>query len=126
MKDKHDYTLGTLEKAFNILDLFSYQRTELSLNEIKNILDMPKSTVFRLLYTMEKYGLIRKVVSSGNYRLGLKLLYLGNLVSKDYDIVGIARPFMRELWQELGETVDLTIVSMIRYYLSRHLKVPIT
>ena len=32
-------------------------------------------------------------------------------MSKDYDIVGVARPFMRELWQELGETVDLTIVS---------------
>lgn len=111
MKDKSDYSLGTLEKAFSILDLFSYQNTELSLNEIKNKLNMPKATVFRLLFTMEKHGFVRRVNPSGKYRLGQKLLYLGDMVAKDYDIIRIARPFMRDLWKELGETVDLTVIS---------------
>ncbi|MEL7565842.1 MAG: IclR family transcriptional regulator [Dehalobacterium sp.] len=111
MNGKPNYTLGTLEKAFNILDLFSPQRPELSLQELKDILGVPKTTVFRLLFTMEKHGFVRRVGNSGSYRLGLKLLYLGNVVSKDYDIVRIASPFMKNLRDELGETVDLTIIN---------------
>jgi DNA-binding IclR family transcriptional regulator len=111
MDGKPNYILGTLEKAFNILDLFTPKSPELSLNEIVEALSIPKTTAFRLLYTLESYGFIRRVSSTGRYRLGLKLIYLGNLASRDYDFVRIACHFMQELRDDVGETVDLTIIS---------------
>jgi DNA-binding IclR family transcriptional regulator len=99
-----------VEKALGILDVFSRGRLDLSLSEITDILKMPKATVFRILCTLEKCGFLRKDEKLGTYRLGLKLVYLGNLVTMDYDLVRIAHPIMVALRDETQETVDYTIL----------------
>jgi len=109
-KMKRDYTIKSVEKALGILDVFSRGRLDLSLSEITETLQMPKPTVFRILCTLEKCGLLRKDEKQGTYRLGLKLVYLGNLVTLDYDIVRMARPVMVRLRDETQETVDYTIL----------------
>ncbi len=109
-RTKPDYTVKSIEKAVSILDVFSPERLNVSLNEIQEILGMPKATVFRIVYTLEKCGLLRRDNSSGTFCLGLKILYLGNLIAVKQDIVEIALPIMAPLRDETGETVDLTIL----------------
>ncbi len=108
--EKSIYTLNTVENALRILGLFSPEKKQLTFAEIQQQLKLPRTTVFRLLYTLEINDYIRKIPSSGNYKLGLKVLYLGKTMFQDADILEISKPFMTELRDDLGETVDLTIL----------------
>ncbi len=107
---KPDYTVRSIEKAISLLDIFTPGNLQVSLNEIQKVSGMPKATVFRLVYTLEKCGFLRKDNSSGDYRLGFKLLHFGNLIAINQDIIKIALPEMEMLRDKTGETVDLTIL----------------
>lgn len=103
----------SVAKAISLLDLFVEEK-ELSLQEIANKAKIPKPTAYRLLSTLQTGGLLYKEKSGphdSRYRLGLKLLELGNLVSERLEIREIALPFMEALAKELNEVVHLVIVN---------------
>jgi DNA-binding IclR family transcriptional regulator len=52
-------------------------------------------------------GYIRQDTSTKNYFLGLKLLELGNLVTHQLDIVKIAKPLLKNLAEQSGETIHM-------------------
>ncbi|SDJ13874.1 IclR family transcriptional regulator [Natribacillus halophilus] len=100
-------------KALKLLDFFSDQEKELSLSEITKRSDMSKSTVYRLLVSLEECGFLRKVKNSDQdirYSLGLKLLELGHIVSEQLELRNVALPHMRELSQTINEIVHLVIL----------------
>ncbi|MFD2639083.1 IclR family transcriptional regulator [Piscibacillus salipiscarius] len=101
----------SLVKAINLLDCFKDQPT-LTLMELTEKSGLPKTTVFRLVSSLEEAGLIIKD-RNGNvevtYRLGLKLLQYGNVVKEGLEINKIALPHMRELNDDLDELVHLTV-----------------
>src|SRR5690625_5724643 len=76
----------------------------------------PYSTLFRsyrLLTTLERLDYLYKSKENehdSRYRLGLKLLELGQLVSDQLEVRGIALPVMEKLGKELNEVVHLVIV----------------
>lgn len=110
MKNTARYSIKSIDKALSILEIFSPENPQWSLKRIQNTLQMPKATTFRILYTLEKRGLLRKDPRTRNYRLGLKLVYFANLIAKGHDLLSIARPTMIALRDETGETVDCTIL----------------
>ncbi|MBS4174998.1 IclR family transcriptional regulator [Bacillus sp. FJAT-49736] len=99
-------------KALSLLDLFTDSRQELSLKEITEEVGLPKSTVYRLLASLEYSGFIAKTKESENdsrYKLGLKLMELGFLVADQLELRKIALPHMKKLASEINEVVHLVI-----------------
>lgn len=103
----------SVAKAIDLLNLF-IDHEQLSLHEITEKSNMPKSTVYRLLTTLEKGGMLFKTKKSthdSTYSLGLKILELGELVSNRLEIRVTALPFMERLAEEINEAVHLVIVN---------------
>ncbi|HEX7063718.1 MAG TPA: IclR family transcriptional regulator [Bacillales bacterium] len=100
--------------ALNLLDLFTGDQHELSLSDIHKVTDMSKPTVYRLLASLEFCGFLIKVKHSDQdirYRLGLKLLELGNIVSERLELRRVALPHMEKLRDEINEIVHLVIIN---------------
>lgn len=102
----------SLVKAIQLLDCFK-EKHELSLLELVEISEMPKTTVFRLVSSLEDSGLIVKTKYSSHdvkYKLGMKLLEFGKLISEQMEYRKIALPYMVNINEKLNETVHLAVV----------------
>lgn len=102
--------IQAVERALNILDLFSEQKVELNLAEISQLTGLHKSTLHSLLKTLQAQGYIEQTESNAPYRLGVKLLERGYLVQRSRDFIAIARPFLEELSERTGQTVHLGVL----------------
>jgi DNA-binding IclR family transcriptional regulator len=101
--------LSSVKRALSVLDLFSDEHPELSLAEIARHMDVHKSSVLRILATLESSGLVAKDGHSGRYRLGLKILELAGQVLSRYDLRTVAGPYMEDLARKSGEIVHLAV-----------------
>ncbi|GLB61827.1 IclR family transcriptional regulator [Cytobacillus sp. NCCP-133] len=102
----------SVTKALKLLCLFSEIKREISLQEMHEMTGMPKATAYRLLTSLEEGGLLRKMKHSEHdirYRLGIRLLELGNLVSEDLELRRAAFDHMKALCKEINEVVHLSI-----------------
>ncbi len=111
---------SAIERAVAVLDCFSRKEPVLGVKEIGLKLGLQKSTVHRLLTEMARQGLIDRDPTTQRYRLGHKLLYLGNLSARQYQLRDVALPVMRRVWEKSGETVTLSIrIGDSRMYLEQ-------
>jgi DNA-binding IclR family transcriptional regulator len=97
-----------IEKASRLLDEFRSQDT-LTLTELSERLCISKSTVHRLLSTLDRLGFVEKETKPGSYRLGIKLFELGSLVQSRMHLRQIALDYMTELVERTNETAFLMI-----------------
>ena len=100
--------VAAVERALAVLDALADGAPELGTNEIARRTGINASTVSRLLATLVNAGMVEHVPSSGRYRLGLRLLQLGNAVLGRLDLREVARPHLHELAIETGETATLS------------------
>jgi IclR family transcriptional regulator, KDG regulon repressor len=100
----------SLERALQILSAFSPERSELSLGQYAELLDLSKATILRLCSTLTKYGFLRQDQESKRYSLGLRLFELGSVVVSSFSLTRIASPHLTELESKLGKTVFLGIL----------------
>lgn len=115
MKSRQDknptkYRIKVLHKAFLLLDLFNGDVEELSSPEITEKLGYTQSTVFRIIANLEDEGYLEKNRETGKYRLGMKLFFLGSRVKPYGHLKRTARPLLRKLSQQTGETVHLAVL----------------
>lgn len=106
-----DVYLKTVDRALEMLLQFNEEHPEWSSSELATALDLHRSVVYRSLMTLERRGFVQRVDGSGRFRLGPKLLELGNVVLSDIDLRQAAHPEMVRLARETGESVFLTVVS---------------
>ncbi|AEG14401.1 transcriptional regulator, IclR family [Desulfofundulus kuznetsovii DSM 6115] len=102
--------IRSLTKALKILDSFTLEKPELSIGEIVFLLDMPKTTVIRLVSTLEKNKYLERDQVTKKYRLGTKLLCFANIVQRTLKVREVALPVMKEIRDQSGETVYLNII----------------
>jgi IclR family KDG regulon transcriptional repressor len=103
-----DY-IRAVDRALDVLLCFSKQTPELSMTQIAEEVQMHKSTVHRLLLTLEKKRFVQRDSATGLYRPGIRLLQLAYLTLEKNDLRQLAAPFMRRLLEQHRETVDLSI-----------------
>lgn len=72
----------TAVKTMDILELF-YEHEELSLTEMVQLTNMPKTSVYRLIGSLEEMDFLQKT-EKGKYRLGVVFYDLVNLFHKGY------------------------------------------
>lgn len=103
------YLLTSLDNALHLLDILSHYNS-LSLAELTRISNIGKTSVFRMLHTLEQNQYVEKL-PDGRYVLGIKFLYFENNVAARYDVVTIARPYMAGLCFHCKNVVHLGILN---------------
>ncbi len=99
--------IASVQRAVAVLDALAEDEPALGTNEIARRTGINPSTVSRLLATLAEAGLVEHDGESGRYRLGLRLLQLGNSVLARVDLRAIARPHLAALVDATGETATL-------------------
>jgi DNA-binding IclR family transcriptional regulator len=82
---------------------------ETTASDLADRMSEPRSTVYRLLATLQPLDLVEPGSRRGTYRLGLGLLRLGSAVVARFDERRAALPVMERIHQQTGETVFLCI-----------------
>jgi len=100
--------VGSIIKGARLLELYSTERREISLNEFTQEAGYNKTTTHRLLQTLVAVGWLVRT-SGGGYRLGARMLVLGAIARADLGLRKEALPFMRQLADELGDTSFLMV-----------------
>src|SRR5260370_11878453 len=98
--------LQTVQKAAEVLNLFSIERSEWGISELAKVLSFPKSSTSALVSTMAEQGLLRRT-STGRYKLGWQVMALSQVLLSTTDFRIEARPIMESLIARFGETVHL-------------------
>ena len=99
-----------VERALSMLEAAAQRRDGLTNSELSRRLNIPKSSASYILRALERRGYLRRDPASGRYRLGLKILSLGREAQANYDIAGIALPFMRALVDRVHLTCHLAVL----------------
>ena len=98
----------SLLRAIDILDLLE-ENAALSVTEISDLLAFPRSTTYKYLAVMRECRMVDYDQFLEKYKLGMKLFELGTTVQNRIVVDKIARPYLEELSNGLGETVALTV-----------------
>jgi IclR family KDG regulon transcriptional repressor len=100
----------SVERALDILLCFTRQEPTRSLTQIAESVRMSKTTVHRLLTTLENKRFITRDRGTGLYRLGFRFIEMASLVLHDVELHRWAHPYLQQLSTEFGETVDISIL----------------
>jgi DNA-binding IclR family transcriptional regulator len=100
----------SIDKALQILELFSMEKPAWGITEISKALNMYKSNVYNILFTLAERGFIKKDPNTEKYSLSIKYFELGSIVIKNMDLRKIAHPYIEELSKEFNETVHLGVL----------------
>ncbi|MEO1286294.1 MAG: IclR family transcriptional regulator [Chloroflexota bacterium] len=106
---KEPRLIGSLQRAFDILNLFNHRTIELGITEIANALELHKSTASGLVYTLEANNYLEQNPDNRKYRLGLKFVERSSIVLAQLDIRQIANPYLNALRDWSQESVNLAI-----------------
>lgn len=103
------YTVPSVEKCFQILELFEDASSQLTLTEILKITGVQKTTAFRILSTLESLSYISKDTSTGKYRPALRLVEFSARFLSNRGIFALIRPYLDALQSNFNETVCLGV-----------------
>jgi len=95
-----DGGVAAVDRALSILDALTDDKVTLA--ELSKRTDLYKSTVLRLLKSLEKFGYVLRTVD-GSYRLGSKVLHLGALYQRHFHTSEIVPPVLERMAAELHE-----------------------
>jgi DNA-binding IclR family transcriptional regulator len=107
---QHSSTVQSVERAIAILKSFSLEKPERGVNELSRELGLHKSTISRLMITLERGGLLSRNPETKRYRLGVDLIGMAAQVVSYMDVRQVARPFLRGLAETCQETVNLSVL----------------
>jgi DNA-binding IclR family transcriptional regulator len=102
--------VSSVVRALGILQAFGQVDEALTLGELSTKLGMPKSSVHRLVSTLEREGFLARHAETGRYRLGLAVLRLAGPALASVDLREITRPYLEGLARELQDTVHLAVL----------------
>ncbi len=103
------YYIEALGRGSQVLEAFADNAPSLSLTEIAAAVGLGKSTAFRFVYTLEALGYLVRDPETRRYRPGLKVLRLGFTTLNGMGLRQIARPYLKALSAEAGETTNMTV-----------------
>lgn len=100
--------VDAVERALSILDLFANGQSELSLADIAKGTGYYKSTILRLIVSLERFGYLVRT-ETGRYRLGSSLWRLGSCYRESFSLAEIIEPELKILSDTTHETASYFI-----------------
>jgi len=108
-KKKNEEYMKSLEKIIKILDYLSDVERDVGITELSLELDLPKSTVHRILKNLSRYSVVEKENDTSRYKIGLRLLKYSNSLLRSFDLRQIVKPILKKVCDETQETTFLTV-----------------
>lgn len=103
------YIVPGLERGLRLLGEFSSKDRTLSAAELARRLKVPRSTVFRLLATLEMLGFVERADGGRDFRLGMAVLRLGFEYLASLELTELGRPVLERLRDEIGYPTNLVV-----------------
>jgi IclR family acetate operon transcriptional repressor len=101
--------MATVARAVAVLRTLAEAPSDLGTNEIARRARLSPSTVSRLLATLATDELVSRMPDSGRFRLGPRLVELGNAALARVDMRELCHPHLRALTEATGETSTLSV-----------------
>lgn len=110
MADDRRDEVAVLVKALDILDCLAAD-APCSVAHICERTGVTKPAAYRILKTLDTSGYVIRDDERREYALGPSLFGLSRAARNSTDLIRVARPVMEQLLDELGETINLGVVS---------------
>ncbi len=101
------YIVPALERGLRMLGEFSRDTRVISAPEFARRLALPRSTVFRLLSTLESMGFVER--EANDYRLGVAVLRLGFEYIASLELTELGQPLMQQLCDDIRYPINLVV-----------------
>ncbi|KVL49329.1 IclR family transcriptional regulator [Burkholderia territorii] len=108
-KSDANYVVPGLERGLRILAEFSPREPVLGAPELSKRLGIPRTTVFRLLQTLESLGFLERADKDRNYKLGISVLRLGFEYLSSLELTDLGLPVIESLRDATGFTTHIVI-----------------
>lgn len=108
MLEEDKSTVRAVDRALDILLVFTEEK-ELGLSEIAKRISLHKSTVHRLIGSLESKGFVMRNPETEKYKLGYRILELSSNLTQSDDISILLLPEMEKLRDLVGETISLYV-----------------
>lgn len=103
------HLLKGVERTGVLLHHFSAEHPTIDLPSASHRLLLPRSTAYRLLRSLEAAGLLVYDPQRRAYRLSMAMARLGQVALSTLDLRAVARPYLRRLVGETGESAFLLV-----------------
>lgn len=99
----------SLVRALSIVNALAEQGDGLNLTDLAQTLGLAPSTAHRLLTTLQQERFVRFDPTANLWQVGVQAFIAGNAFVRTRDVVALARPVMRRLMEDSGETVNIAV-----------------
>lgn len=99
----------SIERAIDVLQSFSLEQPSMTVAEIGQRVKLSRPTLYRLLHTLERRGLVHSSGEPLRYELGHAVARIAHVWLARLDPVRLAAPILARLWNETNETVALCL-----------------
>jgi len=100
-------TVQSIDRAFGVLRALAAGPA--GVTDIADRVGLPKSTVSRMLSTLEELGAVEQVSVGGEYRIGWAMIELAAAARPGRSLISLARPHLVELARVTGEAAGISI-----------------
>jgi DNA-binding IclR family transcriptional regulator len=101
--------VAAVEKALALLDCFTPGHASWTLAELSKAVGMNRTTIYRLMNSLERMNYVTRS-DDGAYSLGARVLYLGKLYERTFQLADLVEPVLFSLSSETGESASYNIL----------------
>jgi DNA-binding IclR family transcriptional regulator len=105
-----NYTVQSVTKAFEILEIVSQQQIHTDLPHLAAKVAMTRNKTFRTLTTLMEIGLVDRDPQTGFYQLGTSSISLAQKMLKHSSVINLAHPIIENLAKRHDEAVYMTVI----------------
>lgn len=105
-----DSEVQALSRALALLEHLARTEQGETLSALARRAGLAASTAHRLLNTLAAHGFAAQDGQSGRWQVGIRAFAVGNAFLGTHDFVRAARPFMEQLMEAAGESVNLAVL----------------
>ena len=114
------YVINSVLRAAQILECFSTEKPSYTNAELAKRLDLNKSTITRLLCSLEKAGFVERNPKTKEFSLTYRLYQIGNVYISQSTLHNQAMPLLNQLANKCKETVHLGVLTEFQvFYLDK-------
>ncbi len=101
-------TVQSIERAFSILDVIATSEVGISVTETAKRVQLPTSTVSRLIMTLEQLGAVERLENE-HVRIGKRIHSLSQSLTEEEKLIRLAKPILKDLATSIGEDSALVV-----------------
>jgi IclR family transcriptional regulator, KDG regulon repressor len=106
----NEYTVPAVQRAVEVLELLAVSHTGISLADLSRQTGYPKSSLFRILLTLEKASIVQLDRTRSIFTLGMKLIDWGNRALEKIDLKSVTHPHLVRMAHETRESYYVAIL----------------